>query len=346
MPMEIKAENKSGNMRRVGFLILAGLVFAAVAWFWFKGQTVPIQKRTRFLMDTVCTIYIPGPKTVLPVIDKALDRAEEIDKKFNCLNPDSPIYAFNHNNKPIRDPEIVEVAQKALAVARQSDGALDITVYPLVRLWGFFGKQGPRLPSEREIKECLKHVGYKYVAVQNGEVRKLRPDIQIDLGAVAKGYAVDEAAKILKQAKIRSALVDFGGDIYAIGEIRNRPWTVGIRNPRGEGEVGGFEISDLSTATSGDYERFFEKDGVRYHHILDPKTGYPSRGLISATVISADATLADAWSTATFVLGKEKSLALAEKTEGLQGVVLITPDGKISSSSQLARNFEKNSKGK
>jgi thiamine biosynthesis lipoprotein len=235
---------------------------------------------------------------------------------------------------------------KTLEVSRQSGGALDITVYPLVQSWGFFGPQGPHLPAPREIQEDLRHVGYQYVTVQAGVVRKLRPDIRIDLGAVAKGYAVGEAAKVLEAARISSALVDFGGDIYAVGTHHRRPWTVGVRNPRGEGVVGGFELSGRSTATSGDYERFFEQGGVRYHHILDPKTGYPSRGLISATVISSDATLADAWSTAVFVLGKEKSLALTEKTPGLEGAVLITPDGAITTSSQLEKNFKKSKTAK
>jgi len=166
------------------------------------------------------------------------------------------------------------------------------------------------------------------------------------LGGIAKGYAVDEAVGILKQEGIQSALVDFGGDIYALGNFRNRPWNVGIRNPRGKGEVGGFELSDLSTATSGDYERFFEEKGVRYHHILDPKTGYPARGLRSATVISSDATLADAWSTAAFVLGRKTFLPLVDKTPGLRGAVLIALDGTITTSSNLKGHFKKNGKGK
>jgi thiamine biosynthesis lipoprotein len=128
--------------------------------------------------------------------------------------------------------------------------------------------------------------------------------------------------KTIRAAGVQSALVDAGGDIYAIGTLGGQPWKVGIRDPRGDGVIGSLDVTDLTVVTSGDYERYFEFNGVRYHHILDPKTGYPVQGLRSASIITTDATLGDGLSTAVFVLGKERGLAFLEKSRLAQGVIM------------------------
>ena len=313
------------------YIVLA--VAVAVAGLWSYSRGPEMQQRSRFLMDTYCTIRIPGDRSVMTVIDRALDRMEEIDEKFNALSEHGALYAFNERNEPITDTEIVDVIAVALKVSSESGGALDVTVFPLVKLWGFYGPlpENPRVPRQKEIDEQLRHVDYRALSIVYGKVTKLRKDVKIDLGAVAKGYAVKEAVKVLKDAGIASALIDAGGDIYALGKLNGKPWKIAIRNPRGEGVIGVMELSDVSATTSGDYERFFEKDGVRYHHILDPKTGFPARGLISATVVTPDPLMGDALSTTLFVLGKEKALRLIERMSGT-GAVLVTPDGEISSS--------------
>ena len=285
------------------------------------GRKQEMQKQTRFLMDTVVTIQIPGGAERLAVIQKALDRMEEVGHKFNVLDSSNQLYAFNHRNEPVTDPEIVALVKTALDIARQTDGAFDVTVYPLVELWGFFGKN-PSLPADRDIRALLPHVGWRKLLVRDGRITKTDPAVSIDLGGIAKGYAVGEAVKTIRAAGVQSALIDAGGDIYAIGTLSGQPWKIGIRDPRGDGVIGSLDVTDLTVVTSGDYERYFETNGVRYHHILDPKTGYPVRGLRSATVITTDAALGDGLSTALFVLGKERGLAFLEKSGLAQGLIV------------------------
>lgn len=288
-------------------------------------------------MDTYCIMQVPGDASVRDSMTQAFDRLEEIDKKFNALNPTSPVYRFNHENSPITDPEIVGLVQTALDVSAKSDGALDITVFPLVDLWGFYGST-PHLPGDGKIQACLKHVGWKNLAIEGGKLIKHRPDMALDFGAIAKGYGVGEAVKVLKNCGIRSALVDAGGDLYMLGTRYGKPWHVGIREPRGTGVFGGMKLTDRSMATSGDYERYFIKAGVRYHHIFDPKTGYPAHGLISATAITPDPTLADAYSTALFVLGAERALKLVATTPDLE-CVLVTEAGRVLISPRLQKSM-------
>jgi thiamine biosynthesis lipoprotein len=246
---------------------------------------------------------------------------EEIDHKFNLLDSNNLVYAFNHRNESITDPEVVELVKTALDIARATDGAFDITVYPLVNLWGFFEKN-PSLPSDCGIRALMPHVGWRKLVVRGGRITKTDPAVRIDFGGIAKGYAVGEAVKTIRAAGIQSALVDAGGQIFAIGTLNGLPWKVGIRDPRGDGVFASLDVADLTVATSGDYERYFETNGVRYHHILDPKTGYPVKGLRSVTVIAPDAAMGDGLSTAVFVLGKVRGLAFLEKSGLAQGVIM------------------------
>lgn len=326
------------------FILVIGI---CVFYFVSKNEAdLPMQKRTRYLMDTYCTIQIPGNVKVTGIIDKALDKVEEINKKFNMLNPESPLYDFNNNNIPIKDKELVDLIKIALEVSKKSEGAFDITVTPLVRLWGFYGDipKDPKIPQKSEIKKCLKKVGYKNLIIKDDMVTKINKDIEIDLGAIAKGYAVGECLKILKDAGVKSAIIDLGHDIYALGKLNGKSWRVGINNPRGKGVIGVFEISDLSVVTSGDYERFFEKNGIKYNHIINPKNGYPAKEIISSTIITPDATMADALSTAVFVLGKDEGLKMIEKIPKTEAVI-ITGTGEVLCSLGLKENFKIAKKG-
>lgn len=292
-----------------------------------------IQKQTRFLMDTYCTIQVPGNVKVIKAIEAAFDRMEEVEKRFNVLDSSNALYGFNQSSDPITDKTIIAVIETALQVSNESNGAFDITIYPLIELWGFFSN-APHLPEKKEIEKSLQYIGYSNLKIENGRLSKLKKGVQIDLGGIAKGYAIKEAVKVLREFQITSALIDAGGDIYALGELNGEPWKIGIRNPRGEGVIGVLEVSDQAVVTSGDYERFFEVDGVKYHHLLDPNTGYPAKGLASVTVISSDPVLADAWSTALFIMGKEKGLALINKRSDLK-TVMVSIKGEIISSSDL-----------
>jgi thiamine biosynthesis lipoprotein len=301
--------------------VVAAIGIAAL-WRARAGAPAAVQQQSRILMDTYCTIRAPGGAAEQAAIGKAFARMREIDRRFNALNTNSPVAQFNAHGTPIADPDIVEVIREALEVSARTDGAFDITVQPLVELWGFYGKH-PAVPAPERIEACRRTVGWRNLAIRDGQVVRLRDETRIDLGGIAKGYAVGEAVRVLKACGVRSALVDAGGDIYAYGRIEGRPWRVGIRRPRGEGILGVMELDDQSTAISGDYERYFEQDGVRYHHILDPATGYPARGVQMALVVSSNATLADAW-TKIFVLGPEKGLRCIEGVPGVSAMLVAT----------------------
>jgi thiamine biosynthesis lipoprotein len=325
------------NVRGLTALALLAAAFAVGAWVRRCPVRDPVQTQSRFLMDTFCTIRVPGRPEALRVVAKAFDRMAEIDRRFNALNPKSPIHEFNEKGTPITDPEILRLVRTASDVAEKTDGAFDITVYPVVKLWGFYDKTSS-VPSAVQIRACLDRVNWRDLALDDNRLTPRRAGLRIDLGGIAKGYAVGEAVRVLKASGVRSALVDAGGDLYAFGQINGRAWRAGVRNPRGDGIIARLDLHDESVTTSGDYERFFEKDGVRYHHIMDPRTGYPARGVVSVTIVSKDATLADAWSTALFVLGAERGLPLVEKTPGIDAMV-VTEDGRTSYSSGMRRRI-------
>ncbi|MFC1538708.1 FAD:protein FMN transferase [Candidatus Latescibacterota bacterium] len=306
----------------VGTVVILITLFLIFVWH----NPSPIQSQTRFLMDTFCTIQVPGDVEVIPAIEHAFERIEEIENKFNALNPDSPVYAFNNFNTPIEDEEIVNLIQTALKISTISGGKFDITVFSLIDLWGFYG-DNPKVPDKQPLNEVLETVGFENLVVSDNKITKKRADTKIDLGSIAKGYSIREAIKVLENEEITSALIDTGGDIYAMGTNYGKPWAIGIRNPRGEGVVGILDLSDISVVTSGDYERVFEENGKKYHHILDPETGFPALGMASVTVIAPDPALADGWSTAFFVLGVEKTMEIIKELESIE-VFLITDTGK------------------
>jgi thiamine biosynthesis lipoprotein len=294
-----------------------------------------LRKQTRLMMDTYVTIsaFAPGPKAEA-ALDSAFVRLEQISHKFNHLDSTSPIYAFNERNVPITDTEIIPVLKAAQRISVLSGGAFDITVEPLVRLWGFYDSC-PALPQQRQIDSCLKFVGYQNLVIDSGRVTKKNPQTRIDLGGIAKGFGLVEAARVLREAGVDSALIDLGGDVYAIGMKGNEKWKVGIRNPRGDGVVGVVSIHNLAAVTSGDYERFFwGPDSVRYCHILNPHTGWPARGFCSTTVLMRDPLLAQGFSKVLFILGPA-ALSLADSTEHFEAL-LLTDSMKVITSQGLA----------
>jgi thiamine biosynthesis lipoprotein len=316
-------------------LLLAALSSTAFA----DGSREPLVERTRFMMGTYVTVFVGGPdEQAKAAAAAALDRMEEVDDRFHALNPDSPVYAFNNFDTPVTDTEILGVVKAALEISRKTDGAFDVTVAPLVDLWGFFG-DSPGLPEPDEIREALSLVGHDRIALENGALIKVAEGTRIDLGAIAKGHAVAEGLEVLVQHGIESALIDAGGDIYSLGRRGDALWKVGIRSPRDEELLGYIEVEDLAVMGSGDYERFFMKDGVRYHHIIDPETGYPARGLTGITVACPDPMLADAWATALFVLGPERGLEIVESEPDLE-TIMVTPSGEVLASSGFSAELK------
>lgn len=290
------------------------------------------------MMGTYATITALGSKDIAnKAINLAFIRMQEINIKFNPINPQSPVYAFNRKSQPITDPEIIGLIKRSLEISKDSGGAFDITVASLSELWGFYAKS-LRIPKDEEIKECLRHVGYQHLLFKDGELNKDDQAVRIDFGGIAKGYALAEAAKVLKDNGITSALIDLGGDVYVLGKNVITPWKIGIKNPRGKDILGYIEAQDQVVASSGDYERFFIENKKRYHHIFNPVTGYPTEGVAGVTVIHQDPVLAQAWAKIPFILGVQKGIQKLNKIKDLRAVIITTDGQMIYSEDKLKIN--------
>jgi len=224
--------------------------------------------------------------------------------------------------------DVFKVIERALFFAEISGGAFDPSVGPLVSLWGI-GGENPRVPSQAEIDEVLPLINWRDIELdyQTQSVFLKRRGMALDLGAIAKGYAADEAAAIIKNARIKRAIIDLGGNIFTCGEKKDKsPWRVGIQNPNEKRGIyiGIVQVTEQSVVTSGVYERFFEEGGNRFHHIFLPSSGYPVKnGVLSVTIIANNSIDADALSTAVFVLGYEKGMALIESLSGAEAVFIF-----------------------
>lgn len=321
----------------LAIVVLALGLSAAGAWWLFSRHTPEVQYRSRFLLNTVCSLQVPGGPEWLPILDRILDETARLNAVFNPYQPDSPLDAFNARQAPLTDPEIVAVTEAALQVSRESEGAFDVTIFPLVRLWRA-ARQAGRPPSDSEISRAKSQVDYRCLLADGGRVRKTRPEVQMDLGGIAKGYAAGLAAKRLRAAGAKAGVVDFGGNLVVIGAKGRRPWQVGVKDPRGAGLIGVLELRDAAVSTSGDYQRYFEAQGVRYHHLLDPRTGWPARSMRSVTVVAKDPVLADAWSTAFFILGPEWTDAYCRNHPELQAL-WVDAQGRIGVTPGLRSSF-------
>lgn len=295
-------------------------------------------ERTEFMMDTVVTVKAFGASE--ETLSAAFDVMRRIDALMNRYSERSDIGLLNlrAGREPARlSADTMECLEEAVRYAEVSEGAFDPTLGPLIDLWGI-GKKADFVPSREEIERALKLRGVdKIVLNPQAKTGFLKVEgMKVDLGGIAKGFAVERAALALKKRGIRSAIIDAGGNVYVVGKKPDgSEWRVGIRHPRkSDRMIALVEVSDKAVVTSGDYQRYFEKDGVRYHHIFDPATGEPARKLISATIICPSSTRADALSTAVFVLGPKKGMDLVERLPDVEAI-LVTPRGEVLVSSGL-----------
>lgn len=295
-------------------------------------------------------VLMGGPALVRFVDNRGRERAERlaraaegeahrIEAKFSRYREDSVISRINRNagHAPLAiDGETERLLRSALDLARLTEGRFDPTVGILRRAWNF--KTG-RVPSEEELARLLPLVDVAAVVLRPGTVLLERPGMEIDLGGVGKEYAVDRVAGLLREAGVESAIVNFSGDVRTLGRRGDaRPWSIGVVDPRVRDRCR-FAIragGSAGVATSGDYERAFLKDGVRYHHLLDARTGHPARGVASASVIAPTAFAAGFLATAAFLLGPEAGLKLLETSPGVEGG-LITEEGQLLQTSGLGR---------
>lgn len=295
-----------------------------------------IVERTQSIMDTFVKISVVPPNSdqtkVEKAIQEAFDRMRRVDTLMSTYKKNSEISELNRQGN-ITDPskETSDVIQRAIEFSKISGGAFDITIRPLVEMWNE-AKELKRLPSESKIKETLSLVGYDKIAFQKGGIYFKREGMKIDLGGIAKGYAVDKAVEALKEEGVAQALVNAGGDMYCLG----KEWKVGIQHPRKKNElVEILRLKNKAVATSGDYRRYFTMEGKRFSHIIDPRTGRTVEEVpMSVTIVASDCTTADALSTAVFVLGPNKGMDLIEREDGIEGLI-ISEGGKVFVSSGM-----------
>lgn len=291
--------------------IVALTLFAALCMSLCSCGKVEKSTQTALLLDTIVSVTCYGEGSD-EAANAAIDEIKRIEAIFSPYIETSEIYNINHNahSAPVKvTDEVMSVLKEALRICALTDGAFDITIKPLVDLWNIKA-ENPSVPSPDAIAEAKSKVDWTKVELSDGTVRLGAEGMMLDLGGAAKGYAADCAVKVIRDHGIKDAILDLGGNVYAMGSSeKGTPWRIGLQDP--DGKRGEYfkaeELSDLSCVTSGSYERYFESGGKIYHHIINPKTGYcADEGLISVSVIGKSSFEADMLSTAIFVMGAEK----------------------------------------
>ena len=282
----------------------------------------PLSKSGIYL-DTLITITVYGTEDE-SLLDHCFSLCASYEKLFSRTLEGSDIYRINHSNgQPTQvDRETALLIEKAIYYSELTEGAFDCTIAPLSILWDFQNATHP--PASQKIQEALSLVDYRTIQVADHTVTLQNPNAAIDLGGIAKGYIADRIKDYLKSQGVTSALIDLGGNILAVG---NKPdgsaWNIGIQKPfdQASSAITSLKVQDQSLVTSGIYERYFQDGNTLYHHLLDPSTGYPAdTGLYSVTILTDHSVDADALSTACFVLGPEKGMALVESLPGVEAV--------------------------
>ncbi|MEC4685722.1 MAG: FAD:protein FMN transferase [Nitrospirota bacterium] len=320
-------------MKRLLFLALnLALILSTFSCNWRKDETY---RKSEFLLDTIVTITVvsDSEKKAGNAMDKAFAEIKRIGKLINFFSPDSEISAINRNAgiSPVAlSPDTYTLLERATEVSTETGGAFDMTVGVVVNLYDFHKKIRP---SDALIREKLPLVNFRDLMLNQDKQTAFlkRKGMTVDAGGIAKGYAADRAIEILKSEGIKAALVAVAGDIRAYGlKPGGTPWRVGIRDPRGQSMddiIATLELRDMAISTSGDYERFFIETGKRYHHLIDPKTGYPAGGVMGVTIVGPLGVYTDSLATALFISGIDKGLKIAG-TLGYDAL-MIDKTGKI-----------------
>lgn len=314
-------------MNRTSIRHLAAVSVATVLLCSCDGKdSAQVHKSNRLLMGTLVEVTVVGPpEKARSTIHTVFDEMKRVEDLTSFHKPSS-VTQLNHEagNGPVKtDPELVALVDRSLKVARETGGAFDPTVGPLSVLWRFSGGDA-RLPDGSEISQALTKVGWSRVVLdaQESTVDLAESGMALDLGGIAKGYALDRGADIIRKSGLPGGLINAGGDVIAVGEKEpGKPWRIGVRDPRNSGEIIAVaEVRDRAIMTSGDYERSFIENDRRYHHILDPRTGYPVEGVQSVTLVVPDGLAA--LSCAVFALGVEKGLKYVASIPGVEALLV------------------------
>jgi len=309
----------------IALVVFLGLALLPAVRAAAEGEPL---SRTDYVLWTTCTITLYDHQSA-PALDRCFQRLAEIAARMGTGVSGSQLDAVSNaaGREPVKvTDDLLFLVQEALTVARQSNGLFDLTVGPLIETWRM-NKDDPDVPPRDTIAAALKLVNWRDVVVdpQAKTVFLRRPSMRLDLGGFMKGYAADEMVRILRGYGVRSAMIDLGGNIFAMGSSpRNAPWRIGIQNPEADRgtSIGVVEVTDKSVTTAGVYEHYFVKNGRRYSHIIDLRTGYPvDNSLLSVSVIAPTSTQADAYDTALLVMGVGDGLKLAEQL-GLEVIMI------------------------
>ena len=292
---------------------------------------------TLFAMDTVMDLTVYGAASVL---DEAERRVSELESLFSVTEETSEIYQLDHTGSCVLSDDTAALLEQALGLCERTDGALDLSIYPVVRAWGFT-TGAYEVPAPETISKLLEQVDYRKIAYDARSKTASLPDgMEIDLGSVAKGYTSNALITLLRENGVTSALLNLGGNVHALGgKLDGSPWRVGIQNPQGNGYFGVLDIRDQAVITSGGYERYFEQDGKTYWHIIDPATGCPAEsGLLSVTIVGDDGVVCDGLSTALFVMGLDDAAAFWRASDDFEAIFL-DEDGNVTITEGLEGTF-------
>jgi thiamine biosynthesis lipoprotein len=307
------------------FVAMAALLVSPAHAEWFNRVEDGIMG-TRIVVE----LWAEDAVSATKAIDAVVDEMERIDREMSTYKTTSEISRVNADagKKPMRiSAELFGLLKTSLEYSVLTDGAFDITYASVGFMYDF---RAHKKPSEQDIAIALPAVNYKHVVLNEKErtVFFSKPGVRIDLGGIGKGYAVDRGIEVLQLYGVKQALVTAGGDSRIIGDRSGKPWVVGIRHPDDKNKViAKIPLTDTAMSTSGDYERYFDDNGVRYHHILDPRTGRSASLVRSATILAPTATRSDGLSKVAFVLGAEAALNLYNRLPDVDAII-VTPDGK------------------
>ena len=313
------------RLLKLGFL--AFLVIGTVLIIR-QQRAMPYQHDEGLVFGTMYHITYQSDKNLKTEIEAEL---QKVDNALSMFNEQSDISRINRNEEIQPGEMFGEVFQLAEKVSKETDGAFDITVAPLVNAWGFGFKEGKK-PSQHEVDSLLQMVGYQKVTYQAGRVQKKDKRIMLDCSAIAKGYGCDVVARMLKKHGIKNLMVEIGGEVVTAGvnELRE-PWHIGVNapSPSGDGDSGKLQavlkLKDKALATSGNYRNFYYSGGKKYAHTIDPMTGYPvQHNILSATVLANNCATADAYATSFMVLGLDGAMKILEKHSELMAYLIYT----------------------
>jgi len=284
---------------------------------------------SRFIVGSSCEIkfYCNNETTARQITHEIDSELVRLDSLLNRFSEKSLVTALNRSSRVKAPQDIIYLFSLSDSLSRLTEGLFDISVAPLLELWGFYSREF-KVPDSTEISDTRKLVDYTTIQIKPDSI--IIPEgMNVDLGGIAQGYAADRVKKVLDKYRIESAIINIGGEIVAIGQSsKGRPWRVGIKNPRGEGIIETVELKDYALSTSGDYEKFFMIDNKRHPHIINPKTGFPALDFASVTVFADNASFADAMATAVAIMGPDQGIKFLDSL-GIHGIIYYEKQGNL-----------------